>query len=95
MSLKVLEGEKLDENCFVFRTNPKAAEIEQERIKKLRAKRDNNKLNGLFDKLRKVCESGENVMPIVMEVTKEGGTVGEVCNIYREILGTWDPPIVI
>ena len=53
------------------------------------------KLNELLDTLRKVVEKRENIMPIVLEVTKEGGTVGEVCNIYREILGTWDPPIVI
>ena len=91
----VMEDEKIDENCFVFRTNPKASQIEQDRIRKLKERRDNKKLNELLDALRKVVEKGENVMPIVMEVTKEGGTVGEVCNIYREILGTWDPPIVI
>jgi hypothetical protein len=34
-------------------------------------------------------------MPIVMEATKEGATCGEVCNIYREIWGTWDPPLAI
>ena len=49
----------------------------------------------LLDDLRKVCEKEENVMPVIMEATKEGATVGEICDIYREIWGIWDPPLAI
>ncbi len=79
----------------VFRTNKKALDIEVQRIEKLKARRDNAKLEKILDKLRNVCEKEENVMPTIMEATKEGATVGEVCNIYREIWGTWDPPLAI
>ena len=34
-------------------------------------------------------------MPMGGKATKEGATVGEICGIYREIWGIWDPPIVI
>ena len=79
----------------VFRTNQEAIDIEVNRIKKLKERRDNAKLERILDKLRKVCEKEENVMPVVMEATKEGATVQEVCDIYREIWGTWDPPLAI
>jgi methylmalonyl-CoA mutase N-terminal domain/subunit len=79
----------------VFRTNEEAMQIEIDRIKKLKARRDNAKLESILDKLRTVCEKEENVMPFVMEATREGATVGEVCDIYREIYGTWDPPLAI
>ncbi|MFX0034100.1 MAG: methylmalonyl-CoA mutase [Candidatus Hermodarchaeota archaeon] len=79
----------------VFRTNKEAIDIEVRRIEKLKARRDNAKLERILDKLRNVCEKEENVMPVVMEATKEGATIGEVCNIYREIWGTWDPPLAI
>jgi len=79
----------------VFRTNKGAIDIEVRRIEKLKARRDNTKLEKILDKLRDVCEKEENVMPVVMEATREGATVGEVCNIYREIWGTWDPPLAI
>ncbi|UCD01587.1 MAG: methylmalonyl-CoA mutase [Promethearchaeota archaeon] len=79
----------------VFRTNKEAIGIEVRRIEKLKARRDNAKLEKILDKLRNVCEKEENVMPVVMEATKEGATIGEVCNIYREIWGTWDPPLAI
>jgi len=79
----------------VFRTNKEAIKIEVDRINKLKARRDNAKLEKILDKLRTVCEKEENVMPIVMEATKEGATVQEVCDIYREIWGIWEPPLAI
>ncbi len=84
-----------DQTTTVFRTNKEAVKIEQERIINLRKRRDNKKLETLFDKLRKVCEKEENVMPIMMEITKEGATVGEICDVYREVWGIWEPPIAI
>jgi methylmalonyl-CoA mutase N-terminal domain/subunit len=84
-----------DDVTDVFRTNESAIEIEVNRIKKLKERRDNAKLEKILDKLRGVCEREENVMPVVMEATKEGATVGEICDIYREIWGIWDPPLAI
>jgi len=84
-----------DDVTDVFRTNKEAIAIEVERINKLKARRDNAKLEKILDKLRNVCEKEENVMPIVMDATKEGATVGEICDIYREVWGIWEPPLAI
>ena len=84
-----------DDCTDVFRTNKKAIDIEIERIEKLKARRDNAKLESLLDKLRDVCEKEENVMPIIMEATKEGATVQEICDVYREVWGLWEPPLAI
>jgi methylmalonyl-CoA mutase N-terminal domain/subunit len=83
-----------EEPVRVFRTNPKAAEIEKQRLARLKEERDNSKIEVLVDQLRKVCEREENVMPVVMELTKEGATLSEVCNTYREIWGEWKAPII-
>ena len=84
-----------DDVTDVFRTSKEAIDIEVNRINKLKERRDNAKLEKLLDKLRDVCEKEENVMPIMMEVTKEGATIGEVCDVYREIYGIWEPPLAI
>jgi len=89
-------------NCFVkeeepvepFRTNPRAAEIEIERLNKLRAQRDNKKVKKLLDELKRVCETRENVLPTVMELTREGASVGEITNTFREMWGLWDVPMM-
>ena len=88
----VMEEEPIDD---VFRTNEKAEKIEVSRINRLKERRNNKKVEQYLDELRKVCENRENVLPIVMKATKEGATVGEICQVYREIWGTWEPPIVI
>ncbi|MHA1728529.1 MAG: acyl-CoA mutase large subunit family protein [Promethearchaeota archaeon] len=88
----VMEEEIIDD---VFRTNEKAAQIEIERMKKLKARRNTKKVEEALDELRRVCEKQENVLPAVMKATKVGATVGEVCGVYREIWGTWDPPIML
>ncbi|MHA1454440.1 MAG: methylmalonyl-CoA mutase family protein, partial [Promethearchaeota archaeon] len=77
----------------VFRTNPESIQIELDRIKKLKERRDNAKLEKILDELRKVCEKEENVMPVIMDATKEGATIQEICDIYREIYGIWEPPL--
>ena len=84
-----------DDVTDVFRTSKEAIEIEVNRINKLKERRDNAKLEKLLDKLRNVCEKEENVMPVMMEVTKEGATIGEVCDVYREVYGIWEPPLAI
>jgi Methylmalonyl-CoA mutase, N-terminal domain/subunit len=48
-----------------------------------------------MDELRRVCETRRNVMPVVMELTKEGATVTEVTNVYREVFGVWKPALLV
>ena len=88
-----MEEEKL--SVKPFRINPEAAEIEIQKLQKLRAERDNGKVQKLLDELRKVTDEGKNVMPVVMELTSEGATVGEITGVYREVLGTWTVPIAV
>ena len=77
-----------------FKTNPRAAEIEIERISKLKEERDNAKVTSLQNELRRTCEQRKNVMPVVMEMMGAGATITEVCDVYREIFGIWKPNIM-
>jgi methylmalonyl-CoA mutase N-terminal domain/subunit len=87
----VMEGE---EATPPFRTNPRAAEIEKDRLATLRQGRDETKVAGLLDQLREVCEKRENVLPVVSELTMAGATLGEITGVYREIWGIWQLPFV-
>ncbi len=78
----------------VFRTNPDAAKVEIERIDKLKEERDGKKIEDLLSKLRGICEREENVMPIVMELTKEGAINQEICDVYRDVWGEWKANVV-
>ncbi|RJP31236.1 MAG: methylmalonyl-CoA mutase [Actinobacteria bacterium] len=90
-------------NCYVmedeeatppFRTNPRAAEVEKDRLADLRRERDESKVAALLNQLREVCEKRENVLPVVSELTAAGATLGEITGVYREIWGIWQLPFV-
>lgn len=86
-----LEGE---EPTPPFRTNPNAADIEKERLEQLRSDRNEAEVARLLDRLRKVCEARENVLPVVTELTAAGASLGEITGVYREIWGIWQLPFV-
>jgi methylmalonyl-CoA mutase, N-terminal domain len=64
----------------------KAAEL-----KEFRAKRDQAKWKAALDKLRQVSQTDENVIPYVIEAVKAKATVGEVCNVWRDVYGEYRP----
>ena len=67
-------------NCFemdeephqveAFRHNPRAWEIAMERLEKLRQTRDEDKAQRCIADLQKACETGENVMPVMMKAVQ-------------------------
>jgi methylmalonyl-CoA mutase N-terminal domain/subunit len=90
-------------NCFrmdhepfdtpIFYPDPESTgQIQREKVERLKKERDNQRLEKVLGNLQKVTESGENVMPTVMEAVKAGATVGEICNIWRAIYGIWKIP---
>ncbi len=68
---------------------------EAEKVKALRASRDQKKWKEALDKLREVTISGENVMPAVIEAVKAKATVGEICDVWRQIFGEYRPEAFI
>ncbi len=43
-------------------------------------------------RVRRACESNENVMPPILEAVKKGVTVGEVSDVFRETFGEYRDP---
>ncbi len=66
-------------------------EKETEKLKKLRAGRDNAAWQAALDRLRQATEAGENVMPTVIEAVKARATVGDICDVWRDIFGEYRP----
>jgi methylmalonyl-CoA mutase N-terminal domain/subunit len=70
-------------------------EIEKKQVEKLQAfkkNRDNNRLNSTLKDLKKVAESGNSVMPTIIEAVKLYATVGEICNAMKEVFGEYKEP---
>jgi methylmalonyl-CoA mutase N-terminal domain/subunit len=75
----------------LLRVDMKVGEVEVQKLKKLRAERDPVQWKKALDHLREVSRTDENVMPAVIAAVKAMATVGEICDVWREIFGEYRP----
>lgn len=75
----------------LLKVDMSVGEVEAAKLKKLRATRDQAKWKAALDKLKKVSQTDENVMPTVIEAVKAKATVGEICDVWREVFGEYRP----
>ena len=75
----------------LLRVDMKVGEEKAAELKQWRAKRDKAAWQKALDKLREVSKTDTNVMPTVIEAVKAGATVGEVCDVWREVFGQYRP----
>jgi len=75
----------------LLRVDMKVGEVEVEKIRKLRAERDPVRWKKALEQLREVSLTNDNVMPAVIEAVKARATIGEICDVWREVFGEYRP----
>jgi methylmalonyl-CoA mutase N-terminal domain/subunit len=58
-----------------------------DRLESLRADRDDEAVEAKLEALRTACETGENVMPYIVDAVKAHATTGEVADAMRDVFG--------
>ena len=75
----------------LLKVDMSVGDVKAAELKKFRAGRDQAKWKAALDKLREVSKTSENVMPAVIEAVKAKATVGEICNVWRDVFGEYRP----
>jgi len=70
-------------------------EKQKERLAKLRQERDNQKVSQVLDEVRRVAESDQNIMPVLIEAVKTYATVGEISDTLRDVFGEYREPSIL
>ncbi len=65
-----------------------------ERLRRIRKTRDEKKYARALDRLRKACEGEDNTMPLILDAIRARATLGEICNVMREVFGVWEEPLL-
>ena len=73
--------------------NAEAANQQVDKLKKIKEKRDSEKVNHCLEKLRRNAEENVNLVPAIIEAVKEYATVGEVIQVLKDVYGEYDEPI--
>ncbi len=73
-----------------------AVEVEQcAQLKKLRAERDNDKVQRSLAELRRVAEGTENTVPAILDCVRVYATEGEIVDVLRSVFGEYQEPVLI
>lgn len=79
----------------ILRIDPEIEKRLVERLNGVKRQRNNAKVKEALDELRKVAEKeNENLMPYIIEAVKEYATLGEICDVLREVFGEYKPPTI-
>jgi methylmalonyl-CoA mutase N-terminal domain len=70
-------------------------EQQVESLKKLKALRDNNRVETMLDALRKSASTDENLMPYILECVKCYCTLGEICGVLRDVFGEYQQSAIL
>ena len=66
-----------------------------DRVRALRAKRDSSAWNSTLQGVRDAAQSGENLMPRILEAVEASATVGEISDAMRGVFGEYHETVVI
>lgn len=78
----------------ILKVDPEVEKRQIEHIRKLRATRDNSRVKEVLREMKEVAESGENILPITIEAVKSYATIGEICDVLRNVFGEYEAPMI-
>ena len=64
------------------------------RLNEMKKERNNEKVKAVLDQLRHAAELEKNLMPTIVHAVKEYVTLGEICNVLREVFGEYKAPAI-
>ncbi len=80
----------------ILRVNPELRKIQSEKLARLRAERDNERVQQTLQNLRQGAQDETvNLMPLILEAAKAYATLGEICNVLRDVFGEYQESIVL
>ncbi len=72
-----------------FRVDPEVEKIQLSKLAKIKKERNNLKVQDSLEQIKKTAKSDENLMPVIIDAVKAYATLGEICNILRDVFGEY------
>ena len=72
-----------------FRIDPAIEQQQIERLAKVKKERNNKAVKEALEHVLETAKGDENLVPPVLEAVRTYATVGEICNVLREVFGEY------
>jgi len=79
----------------LLKVDPAVGEMQKEKLKALRAERDNAKVQESLAELKRAAGTDENLMPYILTAVKQYATLGEICGVLREVFGEYQQSVIL
>jgi len=79
----------------ILEMDPRGEARQIERLRELRATRDNGRAGQTLDRLRLACAGTENTMPYLLDCVRAYCTLGEMVGVMKESFGVYEEPIMV
>lgn len=77
----------------LLRVDPAIETAQHEKLARLRAERDNERVSALRSRLEDSARGDDNLMPLIIECVESDVTLGEVAHALRAVFGEYRPEI--
>jgi methylmalonyl-CoA mutase N-terminal domain/subunit len=74
----------------LLKVDPEVEKSQKSKLGKLRSSRDENLVNSRLSHLCSVAKSGENLLPAILAAVKTYATLGEICDVLRDVFGEYE-----
>ena len=78
----------------LFKVNDEVEQRQIKKLKDLKAQRDENALKTSLFKLKSAAQEGSNLTEPMIEAVSNYATIGEICELLREVYGRYKPPTI-
>jgi methylmalonyl-CoA mutase N-terminal domain/subunit len=78
---------KEDVKVPLLRIDPEVERQQKQRVQDVRASRNQQAVQQNLNALHEAAQSGANLMPPILDAVREYATIGEICNVLREVFG--------
>jgi methylmalonyl-CoA mutase N-terminal domain/subunit len=93
VGVNIFEEEEQEREVELHPYREQEARKQIDRLARVRAERDAEKVSAKLELVRAAARAGENVMPSVIDAVEVYATVGEVCGVLREVFGDYREPV--
>ncbi|MBN1381051.1 MAG: methylmalonyl-CoA mutase [Deltaproteobacteria bacterium] len=76
-----------------FRVNPAVEKEQLENLARLKQERDSQAVQRGLEAVRVAGKKNENLVPSLVEAVKAYATIGEICDVLREVYGEYKEPL--
>ncbi len=78
-----------DLDLDLLRVNPFVGERQAIRLRALRDRRDNKSVSASLSNLKVSARNDDNLMPFILDAVEKYATLGEICNVLRDVFGEY------